>query len=144
MSEARPELTFAKLAVGACYADQEVTVSAELVAGYRKAIGADETDHFEAETAGREVETAPPTLPIIWTPPRVGFADWTVPPGGIHTAERWEIIRPVRVGEVLHERISAQEKYTRNDKNYVVFEATFEDADSQLVARGVMTLIWPK
>ena len=132
----QPELTFDRIEVGACYADRQVTVSPALITAYCSAI--------ETTDSPRGSQTVPPSLPVIWTPPRVSFAEGTVPPGGIHTAQRWESHRPIGAGESLQQRIVAQQKYTRDGKNYVVFESSFVDLTGKLVARGVMTLIWAK
>jgi hypothetical protein len=139
----RSELTYDRIEVGACYADREVTISSALIAAYRGAIESDD-ERCRPNGAGEDDQVAPPSLPVIWTPPRVSFSSWTVPPGGIHTAQRWENRRALCAGEVLRERIFASEKYARDGKNYVVFEAKFEDRAGELVARGSMSLIWPK
>jgi hypothetical protein len=138
------ELTFERIEVGACYADRQITVSPELIAAYCGAIESGGNRYDPADAARRGPQVPPPSLPVIWTPPRVSFAEGTVPPGGIHTAQRWENHRPIEAGESLRLRIVAQQKYARDGKNYVVLESSFEDLEGELVARGVMTLIWPR
>jgi hypothetical protein len=140
----RPELTFDRIVVGACYAERQVEISRELILAYCEAVGAGTERYRPAGDETHKVTIAPPSLPVIWTPPRVSFTDWDIPPGGIHTTERWENCRPIRTGETLQCRIVAQDKHTRDGKNHVVFEATFTSSAGELVARGLMSVIWQK
>lgn len=140
---ARPDITYDRIEVGACYADREREVSASLIRAYAEAIESD-NGRYQSAGTGKPGQIAPPSLLAMWTPPRVSFTEWTVPPGGIHTEQQWESLRAVRAGEVLRQRIVAREKYIRDGKNYVVYESTFESRDGELVARGIMSLIWPK
>jgi hypothetical protein len=142
--ETRPELVYDVIEVGTCYADRKVTISSELIAEYCDAIESDNERYHPNGSAKCNIQITPPSLPVMWTTPRASFANWTVPTGGIHTGQRWEVYRPIRAGEMLRERVVAVEKYTRNEKKYVVYEATFEDANGELVSRGTMSLIWPR
>lgn len=137
----RPELVYDRIEIGVCYADRKVMISSGLIADYCEAIGTRRESYSSAAPGG---QIAPPSLPVMWTTPRVSFTDWTVPQGGIQTGQSWEVYRQIHAGEVLRERVVAREKYIRNDKNYVVYEATFEDATGKLVSRGLMSLIVPK
>lgn len=142
----RPELVFASLEVGRRYGDRRVPVSAELTEAYCRAIGTDNPVYRPDARAQRLFQgpIAPPSLPVIFTPPRVGIPEWRIPPGAIHTAQEWESLRPVRPGDVLRVQIVLSEKVAREERRDVVFDTLVLDTRSEPVARGRMTLRWPR
>ena len=129
MNELRPLLTFDRITVGETYGDREIDVSAEMVAAYASAVGA---------------QSAPAYLMAAsWTVPRVSFSQWTVPPGGIHARQTWQGYQRISAGATLRLRITAKEKYHAKSRPYVVFESVIESADGVRLASGEMTLLWP-
>lgn len=140
----RPALTFERLEVGQVYSDRTVTVSAEVVRGYCTALGTHHPVYRGREgDSGGSGALAPPTLAAMWTPPRVCFEGWTIPQGGVHTAQDWQSLLPVHVGETLRQRVTVSEVFRREERRYVVFDATFENNAGAVVARGRMTVLWP-
>lgn len=140
-----PELVFDRLEVGQVHCDRSVTVSPEIVRAYCAALGTDH-DLYRGHEGGGEAREAlaPPTLLAMWTPPRVCFEGWTIPQGGVHTAQEWQSLRPVRAGETLRQRVTVGELLRHHERRYVVFDATFENSAGAVVARGRMTVLWPR
>jgi hypothetical protein len=129
MSETLPELTYDRIAPGDIYAEREIDVSPEAVAAYAAAVGAKEAPAF--------------LMAASWTVPRVSFSKWRVPPGGIHARQTWQNFRPIRRGKVRL-RTTAREKFQSKSRPYVVFESVIEDGAGVLLAKGEMTILWPR
>ena len=142
----RAELTFDKLNVGQVYADRLFNVTPDLIKAYCLAIGTNNPVYEKGESAQALFHgpIAPPTLPVMWTPPRVCVQDWIIPAGGIHIAQEWESLDTVRPGDILHEKIYVKKTFVRNSRRYVVFEAIFQRMSQEVVAKGRMTVLWPK
>lgn len=130
MSEALPELTYDRIVVGEVYAEREIDVSPEATAAYAAAVGAKAAPAF--------------LMAASWTVPRVSFSKWRVPPGGIHARQTWHGSRPIVLGSKVRLRTTAKEKFHSKSRPYVVFESVIEDGAGALLARGEMTILWPK
>lgn len=129
MSETRPELTFDRIVVGETYAEREIDVTQEMVAAYAAAVGA---------------RAAPACLMAAsWSVPRVSFLGWQVPGGGIHARQTWQSFRAVLPGSRVRLRTTACEKFHSKSRPYVVFETVLDDP-AGVLARGEMTVLWPR
>lgn len=127
--DARPELTYERIVAGEVYAEREIEVS-PAAAAYAAAVGAKESPAF--------------LMAASWTVPRVSFSRWRVPPGGIHARQTWRSIRPLVPGTSVRLRTRAKEKFHSKSRPYVVFESVIEDGSGAELARGEMTILWPK
>lgn len=138
-----PELTFDVLTQGHIYARRRYDITADLIDAYSMAIGAPRRivarPHSEAGA-----QLAPPTLPAMWTPPRICCDRWRIPVGGIHTRQEWQSLAPVFAGTVLDLELELVRKWIERERRFVLFESRFRDASSALVACGRMTVLWPK
>ena len=132
------DLTFDGMVVGDVLVDSTITVTAELIAEFRRSITTD-----TASSGAVDDGIAPPTMAAMWTVPRVMFREWNVPVGGIHARQRWQCGRPIRAGSVLHVHISLKEKYVRKERPWVIFESRLSDSEGAEVACGEMTVVWP-
>ena len=130
MTEALPELTYDRIAVGEIYAEREIDVSPDAAAAYASAVGAEEVPAFLTAAS--------------WTVPRVSFSKWRVPPGGIHARQTWQSSRPIVPGSRVRLRTTAKEKFESRSRPYVVFESVIEDGAGLLLASGEMTILWPR
>ena len=133
-----PDLTYDDMTVGDVYVDTSVTVTAEVIAEFRRTIqvgvqslGAGD-DHF-----------APPTMATMWTVPRVMFHEWNIPVGGIHARQRWRFVKSIQAGTKLRVQICLKEKFLRKERHWVVFESRLTDENRVEVANGEMTVVWP-
>jgi len=128
--DARPELTYDRIAVGEIYAEREIEVSSAAADAYAVAVGAKDSPAF--------------LLAASWTVPRVSFSRWRVPPGGIHARQTWQSFRRVAPTAKVRLRTTAKEKFEVKARPYVVFESVLEDETGEPLARGEMTVLWPK
>ena len=134
-----PDLTYDGMTVGDVFVDTSVTVKAESIAEFRRAIQAGAGPAVIGEGT-----CAPPTMAAIWTVPRVMFREWNVPVGGIHARQRWQCAKSIHAGSELRIRISLKEKFVRKERPWVVFESRLTDASGEEVASGEMTIVWPQ
>jgi len=130
MSATLPELTFDCIVVGETYAERDIDVTDEMVAAYASAVGA----------------KAPPAylMAASWSVPRVSFLKWQVPAGGIHARQTWQSFRTIPSGGRVRLRTTAREKFHSKSRPYVVFESVIEDHAGGVLARGEMTILWPR
>jgi len=127
---ALPELTYDRIVVGEVYADREIEISPAAAASYAASIGAKESPAF--------------LMAASWTVPRVSFSKWRVPPGGIHARQTWKSFRRIVPATRVRLRTTAKEKFEAKSRPYVVFESVLEDEAGEPLARGEMTVLWPK
>ena len=125
-----PELTYDRIVVGEVYADREIEISPATVASYAASVGAKESPAF--------------LMAASWTVPRVSFSKWRVPPGGIHARQTWHSLRRIVPTTKVRLRTIAKEKFEAKSRPYVVFESVLEDEAGALLAKGEMTVLWPK
>ena len=88
-------------------------------------------------TPGRPI--APPTMLVMWTPPRACVDHWIIPPGSVHVGQQWTVHGEVLAGDVVDLRLTAIEKFERDRRQFVVYEARFSIDGTGLVATGRMT-----
>ena len=127
-------LTYDRIEVGIEYSRREYAITTELVSAYAVAMGA----------TGGEVAKAAATLPAMWTPPRICFENWEIPVGGIHTEQEWISYAACTAGDVLRLRVTAVDKFIRENRQVVVFGSVFDDQNGRKIAEGRMTIIWPR
>lgn len=138
-----PELTFDVMVEDQIYARRRYDVTAALIDAYSAAIGAPHRT-VTLRDGGASVQLAPPTLPAMWTPPRICCDRWRIPVGGIHTRQEWQSLAPVTVGTVLDLELRLARKWVERERPFVLFESRFRNAAGALVALGRMTVLWPK
>lgn len=138
-----PELTFDVMVQGQIYARRHYDITAELIDAYSTAIGAPR--RMVARSGGcATAQLAPPTLPAMWTPPRICCDRWRIPVGGIHTRQEWQSFAPVVADAILELELELVRKWVERERRFVLFESRFRDTSGALVARGRMTVLWPK
>jgi len=141
-----PSLTFEALEIGHRYADYELPVSPETIEAYCRALGSDVAVYRSGPEAERWFRgaIAPPTLPAMVTPPRVSFSGWRIPTGAVHVAQEWESLGPIRPGDRLRLQTLLADKTLIDGRQHVVLDTSVRAASGDHVARGRMTLLWPR
>jgi len=130
VTEDLPELTYDRIRVGEVYAERDVDIRPPAVAAYAAAVGAKSCPAF--------------LMAASWTVPRVSFTKWRVPGGGLHARQTWQGFHPMPVEGRIRLRTTAREKYHAKARPYVIFESVIEDLSGVVLARGEMTVLWPK
>lgn len=127
---------YADLTIGDSYPrePQPFVVTAAIVDAFRVATVGDEA------TPLSDAAIAPPMLAGAYT--RAAIAALKGPPGGVHAKQRFRFIAPVRIGDRLTTVLTIREKYTKNERNYVVSTLATTRADGTLVTEGRVTAVW--
>jgi hypothetical protein len=119
-----PELTFDRLEIDMVYAERGWLIEEDAVLTYCRLIGAPvRTQGFNDK--GQPRMLAPPTMLMMFTPPRSCFNHWTVPVGGIHTNQEWVTHAPVAVGDEVKLRVKVAEKFEHKLRRFVIFEMRY-------------------
>lgn len=140
-----PSLTFETFEIGRRYADRELVVSPETIEAYCRALGGHNPLYEPGPDAQRLFHgaIAPPTLPVMVTPPRASFSGWRIPSGAVHLAQEWESLGPIRPGDRLRLQTHLAGKTLAKGRRQVLLDTSVSDASGSAVARGRMTLLWP-
>ena len=56
--------------------------------------------------------------------------------GNLHARQEWELFAPIPVGRPLHTRSTVVERYRRRNRDFVVNEVDYTDAEGALLVRG--------
>ena len=56
--------------------------------------------------------------------------------GNLHTRQEWLLFAPIALGSTVHTRSTVVERYRKRDRDYVVNEVDYCDADGRLLVRG--------
>jgi acyl dehydratase len=107
---------------------EERDVSAEVVRFYRETFGDDHPDY-----AGG---LAPPLLyhsEVYAHVPRWYLKNLV---GNLHARQEWQLFAPLRTGTTLRTRSTVVERYRKRDRDYVVNEVDYADAEGRLLVRG--------
>jgi acyl dehydratase len=66
------------------------------------------------------------------------------PPGNVHAAQRFEVVRLPRLGETLTTAVACVAKEIRRDRRRVTFGTETAGSDGRLAISGRMTVLWAR
>ncbi len=145
------ELLFDDLEPGAETPPYTVVMTAETIRAYAAAIGDDNPIHQDedaAKAAGYRGLVAPPATVGIYGRVSNLLGAYTPkrkpPPGVIHAGQLFEFSGVVLAGDVIVSRGRVLEKAVRKERKFVTFETLHDNQRGQRVARGEISVIWPK
>jgi len=108
----------------------------EMVADYRAATG-------EADPAA-EPDAAPPAMAGILGMAVLGYPGVDRPNGDVHVEQEFRFVAPLPIDEPLTTSGHVLEKYVRNGRKYLVFDARTLDATGRLLVIGRATVAVPE
>lgn len=137
MPETLP-LTYDAIQPGQALGPVEHEVTAEMVRDYGIATG------DPGPGPGEDGEPlAPPAMVTIFSTALLGDASVNRPSGGIHAKQAYRFLAPLRVGSRVTTRGRVLEKFIRNGRKTIVYEAITCDERGVEVARCIVTSIIP-
>lgn len=126
------------------YSDQEVyvgrdaggrtyEVTPELIVTY--AAGTDDDNPLYREASFAPTPVAPALLFHSEVYKDLG---WYLPNliGNLHAVQEWQLFRPMLVGDVVRSRSTVVERYRKRNRDYIVNEVLFTDADGRWLQRS--------
>jgi len=130
-------LTYDSIQVGRTLGPVVHELTPEYVRDYRVATGAD------APVAAGVGSVAPGTMTTIFSTALLGDAGVNRPSGGIHAKQQYRYLAPLRVGSRVTTTGRVIEKFIRNGRKTVVYEALTVDEQGRELARCTATSIVP-
>ena len=120
-----PEFFPDQVHVGQDLGGREFAIPAEDVARYR-------------EGTANDSATTDPAPPLLYHSEVYRRLDWYLANiiGNLHARQEWELFRPLRVGEVVRSHSTVVERYRKRNRDYVVNEVLFTDADGRWLQRS--------
>ena len=120
-----PEFFPDQVHVGQDLGGREFAIPAEDVARYREGTAND--------AAGND-----PAPPLLYHSEVYRRLDWYLANiiGNLHARQEWELFRPLRVGDVVRSHSTVVERYRKRNRDYVVNEVLFTDADGGWLQRS--------
>ena len=120
-----PEFFPDQVHVGQDLGGREFAIPAEDVARYREGTAND--------TAAND-----PAPPLLYHSEVYRRLDWYLANiiGNLHARQEWELFRPLRVGDVVRSHSTVVERYRKRNRDYVVNEVLFTDADGGWLQRS--------
>jgi acyl dehydratase len=111
--------------VGQDLGGREFAIPAEDVARYREGTAYD--------AAGSD-----PAPPLLYHSEVYRRLDWYLENiiGNLHARQEWELFRPLRVGDVVRSHSTVVERYRKRNRDYVVNEVLFTDAEGAWLQRS--------
>lgn len=129
--------TFDSVQVGLTLGPVEHELTEDYVRDYLAGTGAEKP---LLDKKGRPL--APPAMTTIFSTALLSNAGGSSS-GGIHAKQQFRFLRPFRVGTKVTTTGRVVEKFVRNGRKTVVYEAITRDAANQELARCVVTSILP-
>ena len=120
-----PEFFPDQVHVGQDLGGREFAIPAEDVARYREGTAND--------AAGND-----PAPPLLYHSEVYRRLDWYLANiiGNLHARQEWELFRPLRVGDIVRSHSTVVERYRKRNRDYVVNEVLFTDADGGWLQRS--------
>ena len=120
-----PEFFPDQVRVGQDLGGREFTIPAEDVVRYREG------------TANAAAGTDP-APPLLYHSEVYRRLDWYLANiiGNLHARQEWELFAPLRVGDVVRSHSTVVERYRKRNRDYVVNEVLFTDADGRWLQRS--------
>jgi len=111
--------------VGQDLGGRELAIPAEDVARYR-------------EGTANDSATTNPAPPLLYHSEVYRRLDWYLANiiGNLHARQEWELFAPLRVGDVVRSHSTVVERYRKRNRDYVVNEVLFTDADGRWLQRS--------
>jgi acyl dehydratase len=111
--------------VGQDLGGREFAIPAEDVARYR-------------EGTANDAAAASPAPPLLYHSEVYRRLDWYLANiiGNLHARQEWELFAPLRVGDVVRSHSTVVERYRKRNRDYVVNEVLFTDADGRWLQRS--------
>ena len=111
--------------VGQDLGGREFTIPADDVARYR-------------EGTANGAAGPDPAPPLLYHSEVYRRLDWYLANiiGNLHARQEWELFRPLRVGDVVRSHSTVVERYRKRNRDYVVNEVLFTDADGRWLQRS--------
>jgi len=111
--------------VGQDLGGREFAIPAEDVARYR-------------EGTANDAAAASPAPPLLYHSEVYRRLDWYLANiiGNLHARQEWELFQPLRVGDVVRSHSTVVERYRKRNRDYVVNEVLFTDADGRWLQRS--------
>jgi acyl dehydratase len=122
--------------VGQTFEPYVYELTADLARRYAEAAAADPAVHPDALAA-------PLVPPLLLDTLHALKAVLPFPEGVVHAREQVEFHAPGRVGDRATIRLHVLDKYTRNERRYVVFEQRATNQRGETLAVARKTLVWP-
>lgn len=145
------ELLFDDIEPGAETPAYAVVMTAETIRAYAAAIGDDNPIHRDeaaAKAAGYPGLVAPPATVGIYARISNLLGAYNPkrkpPPGVIHAGQVFEFSGLMLAGDTIVSRGRVLEKAIRKERKFVTFETLHDNQHGQRVARGEISVIWPK
>jgi acyl dehydratase len=129
------ELTFDQVQVGQTLGPVAHEVTRDFVRRFAEATG---DRHPEYLT---EAPVAHPLLATLFSTRLMGRVGIDRPSGGIHAAQAYAFLAPLRAGQTVTTTGRVTAKFIRRDRKYVEFEALTVDAAGQPIVRCTVTSI---
>ena len=120
-----PEFFPDQVHVGQDLGGREFAIPAEDVARYR-------------EGTANDAAAASPAPPLLYHSEVYRRLDWYLANiiGNLHARQEWELFAPLRVGDVVRSHSTVVERYRKRNRDYVVNEVLFTDADGRWLQRS--------
>jgi acyl dehydratase len=111
--------------VGQDLGGREFAIPAEDVARYR-------------EGTANDAAAPSPAPPLLYHSEVYRRLDWYLANiiGNLHARQEWELFRPLRVGDAVRSHSTVVERYRKRNRDYVVNEVLFTDADGRWLQRS--------
>jgi len=141
-----PELLYEDLTIGKEFPVFEYSITTELVSAFVRATG-DDNPLYKDETLckgqGFQGVLAPSGLAGIFG--RLSYLQHRrMPPGGVLARQDMEFYGPFYVGETLKVKARVVDRFTKNERRFVVIESEAESPEGRKVALVRVMAIWPK
>ena len=124
------------MTVGETFGPYLYEVTEMLVDGYRRAVGDQAIERIDGESVA---PTTLLTFPVL----QLTSTRWRQRPGGVHAAQTFETLAPIRVPCVLSITGQLTEMYLRRGRRYSVVEASVRDDRGVEVARARTVGLYP-
>lgn len=129
-------LTYDRIEPGMVLGPVKHQLTVEYVRDYCLATGR----AWDDGSAGR---AAPGAMATIFSTALLGDAGVNRPSGGIHAKQTYHYLAPLRVGSEVTTTGRVIERFIRNERKTVVYEALTVDESGRALARCVVTSIIP-
>ena len=105
--------------------------------GREFAIPAEDVSRYREGTAD-DSATTNPAPPLLYHSEVYRRLDWYLANiiGNLHARQEWELFQPLRVGDVVRSHSTVVERYRKRNRDYVVNEVLFTDADGRWLQRS--------
>jgi 3-hydroxybutyryl-CoA dehydratase len=103
------------------------------------------TDEDYAKKSGFGCLVVPPTtISLYVTPSRVlKTIDKKTPPGLIQAGQRYEFLRPIKVGDTVTVKAVVEDVSQKKGRDFVAIKGEAYNPDGQKAAVSIITVIWP-